>query len=166
MGDSGSCARDYRPAYASRVHGHGPAARAQRSRRGGCYLCRLVQSHLRATRMVKGIMARNGEIENAAAGVKARKRGGVMYAPPARPSQVASPGSSSDCPKPAGGQVPGECFGGTCTAVSLSNLGFSCTRRLGEIYGATLVSSRIWRSFRSCISGRVWRCFSRELQRS
>lgn len=34
------------------------------------------------------------------------------------------------------------------------------------MYGATLVSNRIWRFFRSCTSGRVWRCFSKELRRS
>lgn len=73
--------------------------------------------------MVKGIMAGSGEIENVVAGVKARKQRGVMYAPPARPSQVASPGSSSDCPKPAGGQVPGECFGGTCILWSVIKSG-------------------------------------------
>lgn len=35
-----------------------------------------------------------------------------------------------------------------------------------EPYGATFVSNRICLSLRSCTSGRLWRCFSKELRRS
>lgn len=47
------------------------------------------------------------------------------------------------------------------------------TRALGSggkewviAYGAALVSRRMFLFFRSCGSGRVWRCFSRESRRS
>lgn len=37
---------------------------------------------------------------------------------------------------------------------------------MATTYGAALVSSKIFLFFRSCASGRSWRCFSSELRRS
>lgn len=86
----------------------------------------------------------------------------MSYAEQAPRDPTASRGPSSSCPLLGPARVPGLLPGG-----SLVDLAHKFVKEEPMIaYGAALVSSRMCLSFRSCGSGRVWRCFSRESRRS
>jgi hypothetical protein len=64
-------------------------------------------------------------------------------------------------------ELEGLCLQGAVRVSALFSLPSACvwSGRWGA-YGAVFVSSRMWRFFRSCTSGRCWRCFSKLPRRS
>lgn len=99
--DSESYVLGYRPAYASRVHGHEPVRRGQRRLRGGYYLGGIVSIYnIQHTERNDGRYKNKIEEWEGIQGIQIRmkrRKERETNAQPARPSQVASPGSSSDC---------------------------------------------------------------------
>lgn len=53
-----------------------------------------------------------------------------------------------------------------CCGAAFQQGGSRWVTGLGHTYGAVFVSSRMCRFFRSCTSGRCWRCFSKLSRRS